>query len=124
MNNNWKPENCEEVERISRAVREGLTEPLGNQILRSGLSRLPNEERMKYFTRILYEFFAEFSEISLDETGHFKQLLNCTDSEKPENVKLFIHLRDELTRINNNRDLIEKSMDKIKTLLKKLKKIK
>jgi hypothetical protein len=124
VSENWKPSTGEEVREMYQAVNGGFGKLLGNRILGIGFVRLSNEEKMKYFTGVLSELFSEFSLISRDDQGYFKELLTCIDSEKPEHLLILIHLQAELMKIKEDKEAMEESMEKIKTLLKKLKKIK
>lgn len=117
----WKPNTCDEVREIYQAVNRGLGKSLGDRILWSGFSKLSNKERMKYFTRVLNEYFNEFSLISRDDWAYLKELLEWIDSEDIWNL---MYIQDELNKIKEEKDTIENNMEKIKTLLKKLKKIK
>lgn len=121
VKDNWKPNTCDEVRETYQAVNRGLGKSLGDRILRIGFSRLSRNERIKYFTRILIEFFNEISRISLDDWASLRELLEWIDTD--DSWKL-MYVNDELIKIKEEKDTIENSMEQIKALLKKLKKIK
>jgi hypothetical protein len=121
---NWRPSTAEEVIDIYRAVRDGLGKSFEDSILRIGLNSLPEDERMKCLSTSLNEIFNNLSLLIQDDRQNFERLISYIENANPATHSTLQYIYGDLTEISNNKDTIEKSIDKIKTLFKKLKKIK
>jgi hypothetical protein len=118
----WRPSSVQEVREIYSAVYHCLGKSIAGWFLWHGAEQLPEVEKMKLLADAVNELFDEFSMLNRKESQYYNDLLNYIGSDSPSTHPVLIGIGEVLIDIRSKKDDYEKYLDRIKNLLKQIKK--